>query len=180
MIFATMMPGPGESVCCADSRLCEIIATTNRLRHSKVFLLALITVHTTTSPTLSRPTHLTDFDPTAQNARHREYTFPKSKLTVMTVANHKVSEQLEPWIQQLQDRYGKFLRMLEGMEGKQPGDPAKAAEAIMSAVASESPPLRLVLGKYAQDKVRRKLAGTASELNVWETVGLQTSFSNTP
>jgi NAD(P)-dependent dehydrogenase (short-subunit alcohol dehydrogenase family) len=89
-------------------------------------------------------------------------------------------ERAEDSIQDYAPTSGKFLRMLEGMEGKQPGDPAKAAEAIVSAVASESPPLRLVLGKYAQDKVRRKLAGTASELDVWQTVGLQTSFSNTP
>ena len=55
---------------------------------------------------------------------------------------------------------GKFNRFLETMEGKQPGDPDKAAEAIVAAVESQTPPLRLVLGKYANDKVRRKLADT--------------------
>jgi NAD(P)-dependent dehydrogenase (short-subunit alcohol dehydrogenase family) len=40
---------------------------------------------------------------------------------------------------------GKFRQLLEGMDGKQPGDPDKAAEAIMAAVASPTPPRRLIL-----------------------------------
>ena len=72
---------------------------------------------------------------------------------------------------------GKFLRFLETMEGKQPGDPLKAAEAIIAAVESDSPPLRLVLGKYANDKVRKKLAAIGSELAAWEGVGSPTDFA---
>ena len=60
------------------------------------------------------------------------------------------------------------------MDGKQIGDPEKAAEAIIAAVTSENPPLRLVLGKYANDKARKKLASTANELAAWEHVGLPT------
>jgi len=36
---------------------------------------------------------------------------------------------------------GRFLRFLETMDGKQPGDPDKAAEAIIAAVESDTPPL---------------------------------------
>lgn len=72
---------------------------------------------------------------------------------------------------------GKFLRLLETMDGKQPGDPVKAADAIIAAVESETPPLRLVLGKYAHDKVRKKLLATERELSAWEQVGLQTEFT---
>ncbi|MEO5717488.1 MAG: SDR family NAD(P)-dependent oxidoreductase, partial [Chthoniobacterales bacterium] len=71
---------------------------------------------------------------------------------------------------------GKFLRLLETMDGKQAGDPEKAADAIIAAVEAETPPLRLVLGKYAHDKVRKKLAATDRELTVWENVGLGTEF----
>lgn len=67
---------------------------------------------------------------------------------------------------------GKFLRFLETIDGKQPGDPARAAEAIIAAVESASPPLRLVLGKYANDKVRKKLTDTERERAAWEAVGL--------
>jgi NAD(P)-dependent dehydrogenase (short-subunit alcohol dehydrogenase family) len=62
---------------------------------------------------------------------------------------------------------GRFRRLIESMHGKQPGDPAKAAEAICSAVDSETPPLRLVLGKYANDKTAKTLAAAAQELASW-------------
>lgn len=74
---------------------------------------------------------------------------------------------------------GKFSRFLETMAGKQPGDPAKAAEAIIAAVESETPPLRLILGKYANDKARKKLADAERERAAWEHVGLPTDFTST-
>jgi len=72
---------------------------------------------------------------------------------------------------------GKFTRLIESMAGKQPGDPAKAAEAIIAAVESETPPLRLILGKYANDKTRKKLAEAEGERAAWEPVGLATEFT---
>jgi len=48
---------------------------------------------------------LSDFELTDQNLKTRSYRFPKSKVTVMTVADHKGSDQLAPWIQRLYDRY---------------------------------------------------------------------------
>ena len=72
---------------------------------------------------------------------------------------------------------GKFLRLLENMHGKQPGDPGKAAAAILAAVEADAPPLRLVLGKYAHDKVRKKLAATEDELTQWQHAGLPTEFT---
>lgn len=71
---------------------------------------------------------------------------------------------------------GQFAQLLASMNGRQPGDPAKAAEAIIQAVESESPPLRLVLGRYAIDKVRKKLASAAEELARWEKIGVETHF----
>jgi len=71
---------------------------------------------------------------------------------------------------------GKFLRFLETMDGRQPGDPARAAEAIIAAVESEAPPLRLVLGKYANDKTRKKLSDAERERAAWEPVGLPADF----
>ena len=72
---------------------------------------------------------------------------------------------------------GKFLRFLETMDGKQPGDPERAAEAIIAAVESDAPPLRLVLGKYANDKLRKKLADTEKERAAWEHVGPPVDFT---
>jgi NAD(P)-dependent dehydrogenase (short-subunit alcohol dehydrogenase family) len=71
---------------------------------------------------------------------------------------------------------GKFLRFLESMEGKQPGDPVRAAEAIVAAVESETSPLRLVLGKYANDKLRKKLGDLEKERGMWEHIGMPVDF----
>ena len=74
---------------------------------------------------------------------------------------------------------GKFLRFLETMSGRQPGDPDKAADAIIATVASEHPPLRLVLGKYATEKARRKFSSAARELDAAAAAGLATDFEST-
>ena len=73
---------------------------------------------------------------------------------------------------------GKFAKLLAGMDGKQPGDPEKAAAAIIAAVEFGTPPLRLTLGKYANDKSRMKLAETQRELAAWEPVGGPTEFTS--
>jgi NAD(P)-dependent dehydrogenase (short-subunit alcohol dehydrogenase family) len=59
--------------------------------------------------------------------------------------------------------------------GLQPGDPAKAADAIVSALDAEEPPLRLVLGSDAIGNIRTRLDGLASELRKWEGVGRETA-----
>ena len=60
---------------------------------------------------------------------------------------------------------GKFAAFLQKMEGQQPGDPAKAASAILRLSEMENPPLRLALGKYAVEKVERVLKARQRE---WE------------
>jgi NAD(P)-dependent dehydrogenase (short-subunit alcohol dehydrogenase family) len=52
---------------------------------------------------------------------------------------------------------GKFAAFLQKMEGQQPGDPVKAASAIIRLSEMENPPLRVALGKYAIEKVERVL-----------------------
>ena len=71
---------------------------------------------------------------------------------------------------------GKFLGFLEKVDGKQPGDPAAAAQAIIQAVESDKPPFRLVLGKYAYQKARRQLDKLRAELDAWESVGRPTDY----
>ncbi|GDX99714.1 short-chain dehydrogenase/reductase [Phycisphaerae bacterium] len=67
---------------------------------------------------------------------------------------------------------GKFATLLAGMQGKQPGDPNRAATAIFDALAAENMPTRLVLGKYAVNKQKAKLSTLASDLTTWEQVGI--------
>lgn len=67
---------------------------------------------------------------------------------------------------------GRFARLIESMHGKQPGDPARAALAIVQAVDADRPPMRLVLGKYAIEKARRDWTQREAELREWEHAGL--------
>jgi NAD(P)-dependent dehydrogenase (short-subunit alcohol dehydrogenase family) len=65
---------------------------------------------------------------------------------------------------------------LYGGDGKQPGDPAKAAEAMIAAVESNDPPLRLLLGVDAIGLLEQKRAAFAAELDRWRQIGEATSF----
>lgn len=54
--------------------------------------------------------------------------------------------------------------------GKQPGDPAKAAAAILTLVASAEPPTHLLLGSDALALVRGKLTQMEQDIASWETL----------
>jgi NAD(P)-dependent dehydrogenase (short-subunit alcohol dehydrogenase family) len=54
--------------------------------------------------------------------------------------------------------------------GKQPGDPARAAQAILRLVDSEDPPAHLLLGSDALALVRAALAERLAEIDAWEAV----------
>jgi hypothetical protein len=63
-------------------------------------------VHCLAAVVLAAPmTRLRDFELTDQQAKKRNYRFPKTKVTVMTIADHKGSDELAPWIQRVYDRY---------------------------------------------------------------------------
>jgi hypothetical protein len=66
--------------------------------------------------------------------------------------------------------------MVSGYNGKQPGDPARAAEAIIGAVEAANPPLHLVLGRPAYDAVQAKLQEFSRELENWRGVSLGADF----
>ena len=71
---------------------------------------------------------------------------------------------------------GARRRTINGYSGKQPGDPVRAAQAIIDAVESEAPPLHLLLGKQALDLVRAKLAAMTKEFDAWESTSLGADF----
>lgn len=72
---------------------------------------------------------------------------------------------------------GKFARFLASMDGKQPGDPAKAAAAIVQMVLDGEAPLHFPLGKYVVKKLRDKAAALTREAEKWEAVASGTEFS---
>lgn len=71
---------------------------------------------------------------------------------------------------------GGFRQWIKDMDGKQPGDPVKAALAMIQAVESENPPLRLALGADAVDAIATKLASVKSELEAWSEVSKNTAY----
>ena len=60
----------------------------------------------------------------------------------------------------------------------QPGDPAKAAEAIIAALDADKPPLRLVLGADAIGNIEQELAALGAELGRWRALGEATAFQD--
>ena len=72
----------------------------------------------------------------------------------------------------------KFVNMQSEMSGEQPGDPDKAAQAMIKVVESDNPPMRLVLGEDALEATRQKIETFQKELNEWEDVTLSTSFED--
>ena len=68
---------------------------------------------------------------------------------------------------------GKNRESIRGYSGKQPGDPVRAAEAIIRVAESPNPPLHLLLGNAALKGARRKLEELKTDFDAWEetTVG---------
>lgn len=85
-------------------------------------------------------------------------------------------ESAETKISDYDGTSGKFATILAQINGRQKGDPAKAANVILLAALSDQPPSRLVLGKYAIDKLRRKLVSVEKDLAAWEELGAATDF----
>jgi NAD(P)-dependent dehydrogenase (short-subunit alcohol dehydrogenase family) len=72
---------------------------------------------------------------------------------------------------------GKTAAMQRDYDGKQPGDPKRAAQAIIAISKAEKPPLRLVLGKDAYARAERTDEGRLVELRAWREVSVSTDFS---
>ncbi len=75
------------------------------------------------------------------------------------------------------DTVGPTREMIKGIDGTQPGDPAKAAAAILAALDAANTPLRLPLGDDAVDAILAHHAGVKAELRQWESVARGTAFS---
>ncbi|CAB3916448.1 3-phenylpropionate-dihydrodiol/cinnamic acid-dihydrodiol dehydrogenase [Achromobacter animicus] len=58
----------------------------------------------------------------------------------------------------------------EEKNGRQLGDPRKAARAMLAVIDADHPPAHLLLGSDALGMVRGKLAALQEELTAWETV----------
>lgn len=65
---------------------------------------------------------------------------------------------------------GKNKSDIRGYSGNQPGDPVKAAQAMIQVTETENPPLRLLLGKAALKGARAKLEELKKDFDDWAAV----------
>lgn len=65
----------------------------------------------------------------------------------------------------------------QAKSGNQPGDPAKAAQALLALIEAENPPVRLFLGDDALGLVKQKLDAMNSEVTAWDALSRSTSFA---
>jgi NADP-dependent 3-hydroxy acid dehydrogenase YdfG len=68
--------------------------------------------------------------------------------------------------------------IMRGYSGKQPGDPVRAAAAIVQAVEAAEPPLRLLLGKLALAGARKKIEALRKDFDQWAAVTEGADFPN--
>lgn len=71
---------------------------------------------------------------------------------------------------------GPVREALSENDGRQPGDPVKAAKAIVDITEVAEPPLRLQLGADAIERVEAKLDLVRRELDQWRHVALSTGI----
>jgi NAD(P)-dependent dehydrogenase (short-subunit alcohol dehydrogenase family) len=83
------------------------------------------------------------------------------------------SEPIDTYSTQREARLGS---MAEEYDVNQPGDPARAAAALLKVVDDENPPLRIILGNGAFDIAYRHHQERAGEWARWEDVSRGTDF----
>ena len=86
------------------------------------------------------------------------------------------SKQFSEAISDYDESVGNTRRMTQEVNGSQPGDPDKAAAAILAALDAEKTPLRLVLGGDAVDAVVGHLESVRADVEAWEKVSRATAF----
>ncbi|MFG1992354.1 SDR family NAD(P)-dependent oxidoreductase [Actinoplanes sp. NPDC048988] len=81
-----------------------------------------------------------------------------------------------PLIEDYQATVGTRLRALRAADGRQPGDPAKAAAAVVTIADAADPPVRVQLGRDALDRVEQKLLAVGAEMSRWRSLSESTGF----
>jgi NAD(P)-dependent dehydrogenase (short-subunit alcohol dehydrogenase family) len=74
---------------------------------------------------------------------------------------------------------GKRRVQTRSVSGKQPGDPARAAAAIIKAVESDTAPLRLLLGASAYAVAMKRLEALRESFEAWRDTTLAADFQAT-
>ena len=92
------------------------------------------------------------------------------------LSNHSVRRSSSQMVSTYAATVGKAIERLDEVAGKQMGDPARAAEAIIAVVQADKAPLHLLLGSDALRRAREKLDAVIDEMDTWEDVTRSTDF----
>lgn len=86
-------------------------------------------------------------------------------------------------MQRARDRIGAYAGTVHARRaqqdktlGREPGDPVRAADAIVDLAHHPDPPLHLLLGANAVGRAREKLASMLASIAAWERVSIATDF----
>ncbi|MGE4322184.1 MAG: oxidoreductase [Sphingobium sp.] len=71
---------------------------------------------------------------------------------------------------------GRRRREIPASDGHRPGDPARAAQAIIALTQAPDPPVHLVLGRAAVVSARAKMAALSGEIDQWEDRSVAVDF----
>ncbi len=71
-------------------------------------------------------------------------------------------------------------RIMADHAGHEPGDPAKAAQAILTIAGAEDPPLHLLLGEDALKYAGYAAQSLAADIDAWKTLTLSIAFNDRP
>ncbi len=104
------------------------------------------------------------------------------KVTIVEPGPHRTefasddSAGLAEPIEDYEESVGAAREAFADLDGNQPGDPTRAARAIIEAVDADRPPMRLPLGQMALDNIRAKLDGQLEELERWRSLSETTDL----
>ncbi|MDT7560855.1 MAG: hypothetical protein QOI68_5325 [Pseudonocardiales bacterium] len=84
---------------------------------------------------------------------------------------------VDPSIDDYADTAHAMRGRLQAANGQQPGDPRKAAAAILEVAGTPNPPLRIQLGADSVARVEAKLELVAEELAEWRELSESTAFT---
>jgi NAD(P)-dependent dehydrogenase (short-subunit alcohol dehydrogenase family) len=71
---------------------------------------------------------------------------------------------------------GSRLDMIAAIDGKQPGDPVRAAQVFIDLATMDNPPAQLVLGTGLLQSYRERLTQIQERLQAWESVSVSAEY----
>jgi NAD(P)-dependent dehydrogenase (short-subunit alcohol dehydrogenase family) len=93
------------------------------------------------------------------------------------LSDHSIRKS-NSWSDDYAGSAGKVIEYLNTMDGRQVGDPARAAQSILALVDSGTPPVHLLLGSDALRRAREQLDALIEAIDRWEDVTRSTDFKS--